>query len=91
MSQHLYKPIPIEPLADIPSGVTGLIEKMMQKDREKRPQTPAELRREIAGCLEQLHGASSTTMQIEAEAAVASPVAAPTEKTPSAEERNDTG
>src|SRR6201984_3205080 len=39
MSQHLYKPIPIEPLADIPSGVTSLIEKMMQKDREKRPQT----------------------------------------------------
>jgi len=86
MSQHLYKPIPIEPLADIPSGVTGLIEKMMQKDREKRPQTPAELRREIAGCLEQLQGASSTTMQIEAEAAVASPVPAPPEKTPSAEE-----
>jgi len=49
MSQHLYKPIPIEPLADIPSGVTSLIEKMMQKDREKRPQTPAELRREIVG------------------------------------------
>ena len=86
MSQHLYKPIPIEPLADIPSGVTALIEKMMQKDREKRPQTPAELRREIAGCLEQLQGASSTTMQIEAEAAVASPVPAPPEKTPTAEE-----
>src|SRR4029077_13474573 len=32
MSQHLYKPTPIEPLADIPSRVTALIEKMMQKD-----------------------------------------------------------
>src|SRR5260221_11102818 len=85
MSQHLYKPIPIEPLADIPSGVTALIAKMMQKDREKRPQTPAELRREIVGCLEQLEGAGSTTMQIEAEAAAASPVPAPPEKTPTEE------
>jgi serine/threonine protein kinase/TPR repeat protein len=80
MSQHLYKPIPTEPLANIPPCVTALIEKMMQKDREKRPQTPAELRREIVGCLEQIQGAGSTTMQIEAEAA-ALPVPEPAEKT----------
>ena len=86
MSQHLYKPIPIEPLADIPSGVTALIEKMMQKDREKRPQTPGELRREIVGCLEQLQGASSTTVPIEAEAVAASLVPPPAEKATTAEE-----
>jgi serine/threonine protein kinase/TPR repeat protein len=81
MSQHLYKPIPTEPLANTPACVTALIEKMMQKDREKRPQTPAELRREIVGCLEQLQGAGSTTVQIEAEAAAASIVPEPAKKT----------
>ena len=90
MSQHLYKPIPIEPLADIPSGVTALIEKMMQKDREKRPQTPAELRREIVGCLEQLQGAGGTTVQIEAEAVAASLVPTPAEKD-NYRRRNDSG
>jgi serine/threonine protein kinase/TPR repeat protein len=80
MSQHLYKPIPTEPLAHIPPCVTALIEKMMQKDREKRPQTPAELRRETVGCLEQIQGAGSTTMQIEAEAAAAALVPEPGEK-----------
>jgi serine/threonine protein kinase len=68
MSQHLYKPIPTEPLANTPACVTTLIEKMMQKDREKRPQTPAELRREIVSCLEQLQGAGGTTVQLEPEA-----------------------
>jgi serine/threonine protein kinase/TPR repeat protein len=72
MSQHLYKPIPTEPLAGAPPCVTALIEKMMQKDREKRPQTPAELRREIGACLEQLQGSGSTTISIEAEAAAGS-------------------
>src|ERR1700757_2194949 len=52
MSQHLYKPLPIEPLADIPSDVTALIEKMMQKDRAGRPQTPANLRQDIVRCIE---------------------------------------
>jgi serine/threonine protein kinase len=81
MSQHLYKPVPTEPLANIPPCVTALIEKMMQKDRDKRPQTPAELRREIVGCLEQIQGAGTTTMQIEAQPATASPVPEPGEKT----------
>jgi TPR repeat protein/tRNA A-37 threonylcarbamoyl transferase component Bud32 len=79
MSQHLYKPIPTEPLANTPACVTTLIEKMMQKDREKRPQTPAELRREIVSCLEQLQGSSSTTAQIEAEAVAAPIVPEPAE------------
>jgi serine/threonine protein kinase/TPR repeat protein len=81
MSQHLYKPIPIEPLANIPPYVTAIIEKMMQKDRDKRPQTPADLRREIVSCLEQLQGAGSTTVQIAPEAAAGSPVPEPAEKT----------
>jgi serine/threonine protein kinase/TPR repeat protein len=86
MSQHLYKPIPIEPLAGTPPGVTSLIEKMMQKDREKRPQTPTDLRQEIVSCLEQLQGASSTTLQVEADAAVMhSAISEPVEEIPTAE------
>jgi serine/threonine protein kinase/TPR repeat protein len=81
MSQHLYKPVPTEPLAGVPPYVTALIEKMMQKDRDKRPQTPAELRREIVSCLEQIQGAGSTTMQIETEAAAAALVPQEDEKT----------
>src|SRR3981081_9670 len=54
MSQHLYKPIPLEPLAYLPRCVIQLIERMMDKDREKRPQNPVDLRQEILGCLGQL-------------------------------------
>jgi TPR repeat protein/tRNA A-37 threonylcarbamoyl transferase component Bud32 len=54
MSQHLYKPVPLEPLQNQPQCVTDLVLKMMDKDREEGPQTPAELRQEIVGCLEQL-------------------------------------
>jgi serine/threonine protein kinase/TPR repeat protein len=81
MSQHLYKPIPTEPLADVPPCVTALIQMMMQKDRDKRPQTPAELRREIVSCMEQLQGSGSTTIPSEAASGAASAVEAPVEKT----------
>ncbi|MGA8654760.1 MAG: protein kinase [Chthoniobacterales bacterium] len=54
MSQHLYKPIPLEPLQGLPPCVTTLIQRMMDKDREKRFQTPLELRQAILSCLEQI-------------------------------------
>jgi serine/threonine protein kinase/TPR repeat protein len=54
MSQHLYKPVPMEPLQNQPQCVVDLVLKMMDKDREKRPQTPSDLRQEIVTCLEQL-------------------------------------
>src|SRR6266404_2667200 len=53
MSQHLYKPLPLEPLQGAPQCVVDLIQRMMKKDRAERPQTPAELRRDILSCLEQ--------------------------------------
>src|ERR1700736_3856522 len=83
MNQHLYKPIPTEPLADVPACVTALIEKMMQKDREKRPQTPAELRQEIVNCLAQLQGASSITVPIEPDSASSTVVSEPVAIAPS--------
>src|SRR5580700_3047689 len=55
MSQHLYKPLPLEPLEGSPSCLVGLVQRMMEKDRAKRPQTPAELRQEIVRCLEVIH------------------------------------
>jgi|GEM_PF-553764 len=54
MSQHLYKPVPLEPLQNLPQCVVDLVLRMMDKDREKRPQTPTDLRQEIVACLEQL-------------------------------------
>ena len=43
MSQHLYKPIALEPLTDLPPCVISLLQRMLEKDREKRPQTPRDL------------------------------------------------
>ncbi|HEY5893236.1 MAG TPA: protein kinase [Chthoniobacterales bacterium] len=50
-SSHLFKTPPFETLTGIPKDVVALLEKMLQKDRALRQQTPAELRREIARCL----------------------------------------
>ena len=52
MSQHLYKPLPLEPLQGSPSCVVQLVQRMMEKDRANRPQTPADLRQEIIRCVE---------------------------------------
>jgi WD40 domain-containing protein len=52
--QHLYDPLPNEPLAHLPSCVVALIKRMTDKDRDKRPQTPRELQDEIFACLDQL-------------------------------------
>src|ERR1700722_555808 len=52
MSQHLYKPLPLEPLEGSPSCVVQLVQRMMEKDRVNRPQSPADLRQEILRCIE---------------------------------------
>ncbi|HEY0790492.1 MAG TPA: protein kinase [Chthoniobacterales bacterium] len=54
MSQHLYKPISLEPLTEVPRCVVSLIQRMMEKDRDLRPQTPRELLEAISDCLEQI-------------------------------------
>jgi serine/threonine protein kinase len=51
MSQHLYKSVPLEPLQGLPAAVAALIQRMMEKDREKRFQTPLELHQAILSCL----------------------------------------
>jgi serine/threonine protein kinase/TPR repeat protein len=54
MSQHLYKPVPLEPLAGQQPCVVALIQKMLQKDRAKRPQTARQLQDEIVHCLAEI-------------------------------------
>ena len=58
MSQHLYKPIAVEPLANLPPCVIALLQNMLEKDRAKRPQTPRDLQDAIAACLEEIRSAS---------------------------------
>jgi len=61
MSQHLYKPLPLDPLVGSPSCVVQLVQRMMEKDRANRPQTPAELRQEIVRCIEVIQANATAT------------------------------
>src|SRR5271165_1878748 len=61
MSQHLYKPLPMERLTSLPRCVVSLLQRMMEKDRNNRPQTPQELQKAILACLEEIHPASART------------------------------
>ena len=62
MSQHLYKPIAVEPLADVPQCVIALIQCMLEKDRTKRPQTPRALQDAIVSCLQEIRGESTRSI-----------------------------
>ena len=53
MSQHLSRTPPFEKLAT-PPRVVILLRRLLEKDPRARPQSPAELRREIEECLAQL-------------------------------------
>jgi serine/threonine protein kinase/TPR repeat protein len=61
MSQHLYKPLPLEPLEGSPSCVVLLIQRMMEKDRADRPQSPADLRQEVLRCVEAIQANATAT------------------------------
>src|ERR1700724_2831660 len=62
MSQHLYRPLPMEPLASLPRCVVSLLQRMMAKDRNARPQTPQELQKAIMACLEEIRPASGRSV-----------------------------
>jgi serine/threonine protein kinase/TPR repeat protein len=61
MSQHLYKPLPLEPLEGSPSCLVELIQRMMEKDRERRPQTPGQVRQDALSCLEKIQANATLT------------------------------
>jgi serine/threonine protein kinase/TPR repeat protein len=60
MSQHLYKPINIEALTDVPRCLISLIQRMLEKDRNQRPQTPRDLQNAVVDCLEEIRGRSAS-------------------------------
>jgi serine/threonine protein kinase/TPR repeat protein len=62
MSQHLYKPIALEPLTDLPPCVVTLLQRMLEKDREKRPQTPRDLQNAMVECLGEIQGGKTSTL-----------------------------
>src|SRR3984893_855003 len=62
MSQHLYKPLPMERLTSLPRCVVSLLQRMMEKDRNNRPQTPQELQKAILACLEEIRPASGRSV-----------------------------
>src|SRR6201987_4313827 len=80
MSQHLYKPIAVEPLTNVPLCVVSLLQRMLEKDRDKRPQTPRELQNAIVECLGEIQGGKTSTLiptgdRVQAQPATAVPLA----------------
>ena len=47
MSQHLQAPLPLEQLEGIPPAVVVVVRRMLEKDPDRRPQNPSELRAEV--------------------------------------------
>jgi serine/threonine protein kinase len=54
LSQHLYKPVPMEPLAGTPGCVVALVQHLMEKDPRQRPQTTRAAQEALLECLEQV-------------------------------------
>lgn len=50
MSQHLTQPPPFEQMHGISEPVVALLRRMIEKDRDSRQKSPAELRHEISHC-----------------------------------------
>jgi serine/threonine protein kinase len=62
MSQHLYKPVPVEPLQGYPAPFIDLILSMMAEDRHKRPQSAVELRQRIQDCMLEVEAAKASPL-----------------------------
>jgi serine/threonine protein kinase len=56
MSQHLYKPVPMGPLAEVPGCVAALVQRLMEKDPRQRPQTARAVQEALLECLERVRG-----------------------------------
>ena len=59
IAQHLDKVPEFEALAVLPAGVVAVLRRMLEKDVDRRIQTPTELRAELRRCLESLEAAQS--------------------------------
>jgi serine/threonine protein kinase/formylglycine-generating enzyme required for sulfatase activity len=67
IAQHLDRPPPFETLAILPAEVVAVLRKMLEKDREERIQTPAELRNELKSCIERLRGSATSAKPLTTE------------------------
>src|SRR5947208_14322661 len=54
MGQHLHAPPPLEQLKNVPAPLQKLLARLLEKNREERPQTPLELRAELENCAAQI-------------------------------------
>src|ERR1700756_4615309 len=54
MSQQLYKPLPLGPLAHQPPCLVSLLQHMMEKDPNKKLQTPQDLQKAILACVKKI-------------------------------------
>jgi parallel beta-helix repeat protein len=54
MSKHLYKPVPLDRLAGMAPPVVALVVKLMEKERDNRPRSAADMRLAVERCLEEL-------------------------------------
>jgi serine/threonine protein kinase len=54
IAQHLERSPPFESLAIFPGKIVALLRRMLEKDRQKRIQTPLELREELKSCVESI-------------------------------------
>ena len=61
MSQHLNSDPPFGTFQGQPAAVVGLLRRMMAKNPDDRPQTPADLRRELDECVEQIEDGAPPT------------------------------
>ena len=60
IAQHLDKAPEFEALAVLPAGVVAVLRRMLEKDVDRRVQTPTELRADLRRCLEPLKTAPSS-------------------------------
>ena len=63
MSQHQHAPLPLEELEGIPQPVVSLIEVLLDKDPERRFQTPAELLKALPTITGAIEGGRTITYQ----------------------------
>ncbi len=66
IGQHLSAPPPFEELDAFPQAVVDLLGRMLAKDPAERPQTPAQLRKEVEHCLSLLAGPIKTRAALSA-------------------------
>ena len=92
LSQQLHDPPPWSLLpATTPRCVRALLERLLAKDRNERPQTPAEAHEQIEDCLASVGGVSHPIPPVEVPVAQVEPTLPPPEPSPAPERLRSRG